>query len=79
MRNRSSFQASVSRASRGEGRTGRGWEAEVLEQRAPQAAAAPVSPRRGGHAALAAAGFTEIVSLSTYLIELQMSFLMAIW
>lgn len=41
--------------------------------------AALASPRCGGHCVLAAAGFAEIVSLSTYLIELQMSFLMAIW
>lgn len=38
-----------------------------------------LQPQHGEHSVPAAAGCTEIVSLSTYLIELQMSFLMAIW
>lgn len=39
----------------------------------------PQRAQRGGHGALTAVGFTETASVSTDLIELQMSFLMAIW
>jgi len=39
----------------------------------------PQQAQRGGHSALTAVGFTETASVSTDLIELQMSFLMAIW